>query len=206
MTGDSEADPLIPLAFDPVWVGSGNYRYRIDARADPGTSLATMEGPMLQSLLADRFALKVRRVTRESPMYALVVARNGARLQRSNERSCTGAWLRDARFVQPSAQNCMAFAGREAQYEALEGEAISLEQFCRLLAAPLGRPVIDKTGISGKFDFHLKFASDDTPRSLGSLYPPLFRLLEEQLGLKLEPLRGAREFLVIDQVKEPLPD
>jgi bla regulator protein BlaR1 len=100
MTGESEADPLIPLAFDPVWVGSGNYRYRIDARADPGTSLATMEGQMLQSLLADRFALKVRRVTRESPMYALVVAANGAPLQRSNERSCTGAWLRDGRFGQ----------------------------------------------------------------------------------------------------------
>jgi uncharacterized protein (TIGR03435 family) len=97
MTGDSEADPLISLEFDPVWVGSGNYRYRIDARADPGTSLATMEGPMLQSLLVDRFGLKVRRVTRESPMYSLIVAKNGARLKGSNQRSCTGAWLRDAR-------------------------------------------------------------------------------------------------------------
>ena len=205
-TGESEASPLIPLEFDPVWVGSANYRYRIDARADAGASLATMEGPMLQSLLADRFGLKVRRVTRESSMYSLMVAKNGARLRRSDERSCIGAWFRDPRFGQPFSQNCMAFAGREAQYEALEAEGISLEQFSRLLAAPLGRPVVDKTGINGKFDFHLRFASDDTPRSLGPLYPPLFRLLEEQLGLKLEPFTGPREFLVIDQVKEPLPD
>lgn len=190
----------------PGWAMSASYRYQIDARADDRANVETMEGPMLQALLEDRFELGTHRVTRDVPMYALTVARNGARLQRSSEGSCIGAWLRDVRFPQPLfGQNCIAFAGREAQYEALEGEAINLEQFCKLLASTLGRPVIDKTGINGKFDFHLKFASDDTPRSLSSLFPPLFRLLEEQLGLKLEPLTGPREFLVVDRVEKPLP-
>lgn len=196
--------PSIPLSGDPGWVGSGNYLYRFDARADRGASLGTMEGPMLQALLADRFGLKIRRVTRQLPMYALIVAKSGVRLKRSNEGSCTGAWLRDARFVQPFSQNCMAFAGPEAQYEALEGEAINLEQFCQLLAGPLGRPVVDKTGIAGTFDFRLKFADDDTPAALRRLYPSLPALLEEQLGLKLDPITGPRDFLVIDRIEQPL--
>ncbi len=174
---------------------SATSRYEIDARADDRARVETMEGPMLQALLEDRFKLSTHRVARNAPMYSLVVAKNGARLKQYNERSCTGAWLRDARFAQPFPQNCMAFAGPEAQYEALQGEAINLEQFCQLLASTLGRPVINKTGITGKFDFHLKFASDDTPRSLSSLYPPLFRLLEAQLGLKLETLTGPSQFL-----------
>ncbi len=190
----------------PGWAMSASYRYQIDARAYDRASVETMEGPMLQALLEDRFKLGTHRLTKAVPMYALTVTRNGARLRRSNEGSCAGAWLRDARFPQPPlGQNCIAFAGREAHYEALEGEAINLEQFCQLLASTLGRPVINKTGINGKFDFHLKFASDGTPRSLSSLYPPLFRLLEEQLGLKLEPLTGPREFLVVDRVEKPLP-
>jgi bla regulator protein BlaR1 len=206
ISGGASNTPDIPLSGEPIWVDSNNYLYRIDARADPGTSLITMEGTMLQRLLADRFGLKIRRVTRESPMYSLIVAKNGARLKPSNERSCTGAWLRDVRFPQPFSQNCMAFAGPEAQYEALEGEAITLEQFCRLLASALGRPVIDNTGIAGKFDFHLKFAGDDTPTALGQLYPPLPDVLEEQLGLKLYPITGPRDFLVIDRVEQPLPE
>lgn len=198
--------PGLPLSGEPNWVDSGNYLYRIDARADLGTSLVTMEGGMLQSLLADRFGLEVERVTRELPMYALVAAKNGARLKRSNERSCTGAWPRDLRFAQPLNQRCMAFSGREAQYEALQGEAITLEQFCSLLAGPLGRPVVDKTGIAGKFDFSLKFADDDTPAAVRPLYPSLQDVLKEQLGLKLDATTGPRDFLVIDRVEKPLPD
>jgi len=196
----------IGLSWDPGWVGNGNYRYRIDAQADRSASFATMQGPMLQSLLADRFGVKVRRVTRESPMYSLTVAKNGARLTRSSERSCTGAWLRDARFGQPFSQNCAAFAGLEEHYEALEGEAINLEQFCRLLSGPLGRPLVDKTGIAGTFVFHLRFASADTPAELRQLYPPLSALLEGQLGLKLNPITGPTTLLVIDRVKKPLPE
>lgn len=161
---------------------------------------------MLQSLLADRFGLKVRRVTRESLMYSLIVAKDGARLKRSNERSCTDAWLRDNRFGQPWFQNCMAGAGREVHYEALRGEATNLEQFCRLVSGALGRPVIDRTGIAGTFDFDLKFASSDTPAALGQLYPPLPEVLEGQLGLKLKPITGPREFLVVDRVEKPLPE
>ncbi len=170
-----------------------------------------MEGPMLRALLEDRFHLKIRHVTRESPMYSLHVAAKGANLQPAPEGSCEVNPL-----PPPSRGNCGDFSAGpfsakrrgvpgELQYVSLEGRAIRLDDFCRLLAAPLGRPVIDKTGISGRFDFHLKFASEETPALLRPLYPSLFSVVEEQLGLKLEPFTGPREFFVIDQVQKPLP-
>jgi uncharacterized protein (TIGR03435 family) len=211
---------LIPLSGEPVWVDSFNYLYRIDAQADPGTSLATLEGPMLQSLLADRFGLKVRRVTRESPMYALKVAKGGAKLLPSNQQSCRGGVsirgrtplltsiaARTVPLLPGQINNCGPYpVWSSLQYETLAGEAMSMADLCRLLENPLARPVIDKTGIGGKFDFHLKFASSDALGPLRRLYPSLSNLVEEQLGLKLEPITGPRDFLVIDQVKMPLPE
>lgn len=189
----------------PGWMGSGTSRYDIDARADIRADLRSMEAPMLQALLEDRFQLKIRRVTRESPMYALTVATSGARLKPSSERSCNYYWPRNGLLVQPMPGRCVVFAGATGlpPYIRLEGQAIGLEEFCRLLAGPLGRPVIDKTGINGTFDFHLNFAGDETPSSLARLYPPLPSVVEEQLGLKLVPFTGPREFLVVDQVEKP---
>jgi uncharacterized protein (TIGR03435 family) len=165
---------------------------------------------MLQSLLEDRFQLKVRRVTRDSPMYALRVAAKGAKLQPSNDASCTGVWPHSATVPPADRGKCVVFVGRgqavtgDAQYSTLEGQALSLEHFAHLLGAALGRPVFDKTGIVGAFDIHLKFASDATPGLLGPLYPSLVNIVEEQLGLRLEPFTGPREFLIVDHVAQPI--
>ena len=88
----------------------------------------------------------------------------------------------------------------------------SLDEFSKLLHSALDRPVIDRTGIAGRFDFHLEFAPDETtPRPLGGgrgggprpAGPTIFTAIQEQLGLKLEPADGPVEFVVIDRVEKP---
>jgi uncharacterized protein (TIGR03435 family) len=76
--------------------------------------------------------------------------------------------------------------------------------------AMLDRPVVDKTGLSGKFDFDLEWAPDETQfggevpvASADSPNPPLFTALQQQLGLKLEATRGPIQALVVDAVERP---
>ena len=76
-----------------------------------------------------------------------------------------------------------------------------MAEFARSLARA-GRPVVDKTGIKEKFDFHLKYAPDGVDASDDLAAPPIFSALGE-LGLRLEPDKGPRDFLVIDHVERP---
>jgi bla regulator protein BlaR1 len=94
----------------------------------------------------------------------------------------------------------------------LEAQSMSLGEFSKFIGG-LGRPVVDKTGIAGLFDFHLVYSSDEAPAGLGggvadsampdgSAPPSIFTALKD-LGLKLEPARANREFVVIDHVERP---
>jgi uncharacterized protein (TIGR03435 family) len=78
----------------------------------------------------------------------------------------------------------------------------TMEQIARTLGAS-GRPVVDKTGLTDKFDFHIEFAPDDAEPSDDADAPPSIVAALQQLGLKLEPAKGPREFLVIDHVERP---
>ena len=80
--------PLVPLPLDsaPAWVNSA--RYSIDAKAEGPESGAVMRGPMMQTLLEDRFQLKVHRETKEVPAYIMTVAKGGPKLQRTIDGSC----------------------------------------------------------------------------------------------------------------------
>ena len=99
----------------------------------------------------------------------------------------------------------------------VSGQGATLDEFSKLLGLVLDRPVIDKTGIVGRFDLHLEFAIDSaTPRFLpgGDLAamvdvasaqssPSIFQAIQ-QLGLKLEPSKGQKEYIVVDHVERPL--
>lgn len=97
----------------------------------------------------------------------------------------------------------------------MDAEGSTLSDFSKLLNLILDRPVIDKTGIAGRFDIYLEFSSDQvTPGLLGlapdapatasdPTGPTIFTAIQEQLGLKLEPAKGPVEFLVIDHVERP---
>jgi uncharacterized protein (TIGR03435 family) len=170
---------------------------------------------MLQSLLEDRFQLKIHRETREVPVYSLTVAQGGYKLKPFTEGSCTPMPLKVPMQAPPPGQEyCKVRVS--ARKPAVDAQGSTLAEFSQLLTLLLDRPVIDQTGITGKFDIHLEFAIDKaTPRFLrgGDLarfaetasdpaLPAIFTAIQ-QLGLKLEPAKGPREFLVIDHMERP---
>ncbi len=85
----------------------------------------------------------------------------------------------------------------------MTGVGISMQSFARNLSGATGRNVVDKTGLSGGYDFELEFTPDQSPDTTG---PSLFTAMQEQLGLKLDSQRAPVEVLVIDRLERPTPD
>jgi bla regulator protein blaR1 len=205
---------LLPVEGGPAWINSD--RYDADAKAEGPASPEMMQGPMLQTLLEDRFKLKIHRETREIPVYALAVAKSGLKLQRAEGGSCTPRDL--TKSPQPRPQpgqrpfcGSARLAARKGPNFTWEMHAMSLDEFSKWLNLGLDRLVIDKTGITERFDFRLEFASDETTPGLlpgggDSGDPPgpsIFTALQQQLGLKLEPAKGPGGLLAIDHVERP---
>jgi uncharacterized protein (TIGR03435 family) len=199
----------------PGWINSD--RYQIDALAEDTPAKEMMNGPMLQALLEDRFHLKLHRETRELPAYALTVAKGGLKLQPYEEGSCV-PWDMTKNPTPPLGGPQMPCSfpipGSKRRggptLQVLELHGTSLDEFSRmLLSLILDRPVIDKTGVNARFDIHLEFAplralpGADPAILADDAGPSIFTALQEQLGLKLEPAKGPRDFLVIDHVERP---
>jgi uncharacterized protein (TIGR03435 family) len=136
---------------------------------------------MLQGLLAERFHLEFHREMRELPVYSLVMGKNGHKMG-------------------PPASK-----GLRVGADFLGGSS-SMPNFAVFLAGQLGRPVTDKTGLDGEFEFKLEYDPD-----LGALpeagaaknRPTIFTAIQEQMGLKLEPGKAPVEVMVIDKVEKP---
>jgi bla regulator protein blaR1 len=187
-TNLSAAASNTPIEGGPAWINTE--RYGIDAKAESDASVGVMRGPMLQTLLENRFKLRLRRETREIPVYDLMVAKGGLKLPRSGIQSCPAE-------RRPSCFDVLS-DGRH-----MEIRNMSIEQFENsVLAIFMDRPVINKTGLTGLFDIHFQFTPDDTAENPEGL-PSIYTAVQEQLGLKLEPARGPGEFLVIDSAERP---
>lgn len=209
--GNTNSPRFIPMSGGPGWIGSE--RYQIVATAGSDASPEMMQGPMLQALLEDRFKLKLHLEIREVPVYQLTVAKGGLKLQPFKEGSCTPAEaLRPPAPSLPGQPPACGLLGirTKGPNVSLESRGISLDEFSKSALAPLlDRPVIDNTGLAGKFDFHLEFFVDESTPGLRlspSDVPPaasIFTAIQEQLGLKLESAKGPGEFLVIDSVERP---
>jgi uncharacterized protein (TIGR03435 family) len=181
----------------PSWIGAD--RFDITATMPEGAAMRDLP-VMLQALLADRFRLAVHAETRETPMYALVVARGDGRL---------GPQLKNAPL------DCEIAAGERSRCslqvsDKITGRGQRMSALARMLAQFAGRPVIDRTGLAGGFDFDLE--SPDIaggPRATGPDSDSgggIFTALEEQLGLKLSATKGPLEFVVIDSAERPTED
>jgi uncharacterized protein (TIGR03435 family) len=191
----------------PDWTSSE--RYDIQAKAEGGTSGKLMTGPMLHTLLEDRFKLKFHRETKQFPVYVLTIAKSGLKMQHSKAGNCIPFTL-DSPPPPPLApgEPNRTFCGFNGF--GVDGLNRKLEVFgvtmAELVAAlqrsELRRTIIDKTGLSGTFDVGMTWALDD-PSSPG---PSIFTAIQEQLGLKLESTKGAVEVLVIDHVEKPSPN
>jgi uncharacterized protein (TIGR03435 family) len=170
----------------PDWMGSE--RFDIVAKtAAPATEVEMRA--MLQSLLAERFHMKLHRMQKDLPVYALVSAKNGPKAIHESKSPVTpGFGIGDGAF---------------------QFHNVSMRDFSEELSHPpfhVDRPVQDRTGLSGNYDFNLKIAAggNEMKRSVESMQsgaddaPSVFTLLQEQLGLRLEARKAPVDVLVID--------
>lgn len=187
----------VPVEGGPAWIRSD--RYTIDAKVEGTPSMEMMRGPMLQALLEDRFQLKIRRETKEVPVYELTVAKGGSKLRPFDGRCTPVDFTKGNIPAQLEAEGSCPIALRNTRVDA-PGE--TLGDFITFVLTLLDRPVIDKTGLTGRFDIHLDLPADD-PSAAPDVTSTLAVALQQQLGLKLVPARGPGAFLVIDHVERP---
>lgn len=171
---------------------------------------------MLQALLADRLKLTIHRETKELPIYALVVAKNGPKLQEAKPGDSYPNG-RDGRDLPRGGMRIQLGAGGKNEL-GVQGQPIAT--LARLLTMQLHRTVVDHTGLKGNYDFTLQWTREESqgamfkgaePDPSGGASPPppdssgpsIFTAIQEQLGLKLESQKGPVEILVIDHVERP---
>jgi bla regulator protein blaR1 len=209
--------PLQRFEIDGVPEWTRNTRVDIEAVAD-GAPTPSQISAMLQALLADRFQLVVHREARQQPIYAFVVARVGQlgpQLQpHTDNAGCVDpasapnvASAIDPNRPLPPAP-CGAFRGNAA-IGRMAGQDVSLDTFGRALSGQLGRMVVDRTGLTGKYDLLLEWTPQQQlvgiqPAAVGTAdRPSIFTAVQEQLGLKLDPQMGPVNMLVVDLVELP---
>jgi uncharacterized protein (TIGR03435 family) len=166
----------------PDWIMTGDDRFNVEAKAEDPTK-ATEEQllRMLQALLIERFQLKFHRESKDMPGFELVVAKNGSKLN-------------DAKGDDVSASFSPSGKPFPGQLNTLTARAYSMGKLADLLSG-FGQPVVDKTGLTGAYDFTL--AWDDTNG------PQLSTALQQQLGLKFEAQKVPVSFLVIESAEKP---
>lgn len=196
----SAAYNLSPRAISagPAWIDTD--RYEILAKS-PGTVRPNPDEQMkmLRKLLADRFNLTFHRETKELAIYELTVAKNGPKLKESTLSP-------DASPEGPPPLVFVISPGAArlpARYASMAELASVLQR------AALDRPVMDRTGLSGHYDFDLEFSTDESvfggalPKGGDAAGPTLFTAVQEQLGLKLQATKGPVNFLVIEKIERP---
>jgi uncharacterized protein (TIGR03435 family) len=199
--------------------------YQISAKAQGKPSVAQMMGPMLQVLLEERFQLKVHIDSKPSIVFALTVSKAG-RLRQTKEGSCKAIDLANMPAPDPSAPP-PRYCGEPSMYMSPRGllvldvPGVTMEEFAgRMLGTYLGRPlidrpIVDKTGLTGRFDVKLEFARDRStanqpsglagsgPEGIPDEKPSIFGALQQQLGLKLSSDKASIPTIVIDAVSRP---
>jgi bla regulator protein blaR1 len=179
-------------------------RYTIEARTDQTPAAAMMRGPMLQAVLEDRFKLKTHRVSREMPIYELVIAKSGAKVSPYTGTDCV---IKDAAAWPPppppeGQRYCGDRSRVDGDYVIREG-VMALDELVALFN--FDRPVVNKTGITAPVSFKVPFAREDSasgeaPRA------SWVNTLRDHLGLELREAKGPRSFLIIDHAERPTPN
>src|SRR5579863_5278049 len=186
----------------PGWIHSDNYV--VEGKA-AGTHSPQEMRSMLQALLEDRFALKMHRETKEGSIYSLLVARKGSKMKPWVEGSCVNPVP-----GKPLESGTIACGYRPGP-GTLDSQGVSVAVLADFLSSIMGRPVVDKTGLPGRFDFHLEYRIDQATAGFQGAPDPnaddnratIFTALQEQLGLLLKSDTGPREYLVIDHAERP---
>ena len=193
--------------------GLGSERYDIEAKVDSSDVAKLHElNPhqrmsMLQPVLAERFQLKVHRETRELPVYELVLAKGGPKFHEAKPGDTYPNGIKG-----PDGHSGPGLVW--IQDGQLTCQGVGMAELTRLLSQRLGHNVLDKTGLTGKYDLAMQWPPpEDRP---GAMFdageggnaaapsgPSIFTVIQEQLGLKLESHKAPVEVLVIDHVEAP---
>ena len=200
----------------PAWMASE--RFDVHARV-PGEHVFDADGvprktlALLKALLAERFKLKLREEERPRPVYALTTVRNDGVLgpkARRLEIDCRSVMRGERQALSPGQGPPCSFKTPPGR---LFANTFTLATIASLLSRHLDRPVIDRTGLSGRFDIELEAAEiaaapDYKPGPSDSALPPaagptIFVAVQRQLGFKLEPLDAPQAVIVIDQAERP---
>jgi uncharacterized protein (TIGR03435 family) len=204
----------------PDWISSD--RFDILARSEREVPLSG-EDPrrmMLRTLLADRFKLVMHKETKELPIFELVLAREdgkvGPQLRPAAVDCAARAAAARAGTLPPAASGPPGpgSCGSTMNPVSMRAGGVTLATLASNLEGPAQRLVIDRTGLAGNWDLEVNYTPNrsqippgvELPPGIDPNGPSLFTALEEQLGLKLRPARGAGEVLVIDSVQQPTPN
>ncbi len=192
----------------PAWLESEKYNVEAkegrseieDPRKLSFDQRVAEQKPMLQALLTERLKLAVHRETRDLTVLALVLAKNGPKLQPSKPGDPYPNGFKGPDGV--------ARPGFHVQGNNLIGQGVPVGPLLWHLSWQLRRTVLDETGLSGSYDFTLKMPDGiplgiDNPPPPESYEPALSAAIEQELGLKLEPRKSALEVLIIDHVEKP---
>jgi uncharacterized protein (TIGR03435 family) len=177
-----------------AWLDSDHYDI---VAATPGSVHPNLDQQMsmLRKLLADRFKLTFHLQEKEFPVYLLTVAKNGPKL-----RETTAPPDDDPVIVSQIAPGTISLPARNA----------TMTQFATVMQRSIfDRPVLDKTGLFGRYDFDLEWTRDETQfdgerrETQESAKPGLFTAIQQQLGLRLEAARGVVQAIAIDRIERP---
>ena len=189
--------PLRRISGGPSWIEGDTYNI-LAATPGDGRPSQSEQMAMVRKLLEERFQLRYHREQRELPVYQLSVAKSGAKLKES-----------PAPLEAPSSLMNVVFAGSRIETHA---RSTTISEFASMLQrAVFDRPVVDKTNLTGRYDFDLAWTYDETqfdgklpPINLDEANrPSLFSSLQKEVGLTLESSRAQVETIIIDSVEKP---
>ncbi|HWB32000.1 MAG TPA: TIGR03435 family protein [Acidobacteriaceae bacterium] len=197
IVGDRTVETILLLAYGmqrdqivggPEWIRTA----RFDADGVPnveGQPSLEQFRSMLRKLLAERFGLVTHREQRELSIYALTVGKDGPKMASSKA---------DPNALQSDSDN------QNGGQRSIQMTNATMDGFVLELLFNTDRPVVNKTGLTGRYDFTLKWTFDETKAPAdGSAAPSLFTAIQEQMGLKLDAVKAMADVLVIDKVERP---
>jgi len=200
--------PIFQISGGAGWTDSD--RFDVEGKAEDSKTGYIQLRLMMQSLLEDRFHLRIHRETRVSSVFSLVVAKGALKLKLSVDQTSPDASTpTSSPFDGPSRGSVLMGPGM------LVANAASMSVLSKVLTPEMERPVLDRTNLTGRFDIRLKWMPDahsaggadasDVTTNTADL-PTVLTALREQLGLELKSDRGPIEFLVIDSAEKPSPN
>lgn len=175
------------LAGLPDWGKTERWDVEGVANVDGQPSWKQLQS-MMQKILVERFALQLHHEQREMPVFALTVAKGGPKM--IADTSDPNGWMK-----QRNREN----NGRHVE----QLGNTSMADLAMILQFHVDRPVVDQTGLKGRYDFTLQWALDDAPATSPDAPPGLFTAIQDQIGLKLERAKAPADVLVIDRVERP---